>query len=405
MRPDPMADENPAETPAEPAGGDPPDDEEFAKIPASPKRRSPIVAIAVIAVAGLLLWKLFDDTRFALGPKAPDELGDARGLGLATAPSDKLVDNRFVAVRGMPDRRNALLFEPKGDSYRRAFYRLLGTNTRLLVRADETSSRHSLDDRFVGRLRRFDAIPYADQIRGYYANDVRVTRLLDLAVLQRNLADKNVALLDRAGDPAKLAAGDSVGLEVDFSEDLKISLSKKQFAVEEDARHEAERLGVPVGPATTTGDGYIYVIRMDPAKRDELLKKLDEHGFPFAARRERFTAKAGDLTVGEAPDTIGFSASKDNPIEYVVDGNKLAPKPLGARTSLPLSRVASVQYAAPVAIPADAFILVENETPGGFTWVLAVDALLVVFLLFNIWMLVRVLRRPAPPPTPSPTNT
>jgi hypothetical protein len=127
--------------------------------------------------------------------------------------------------------------------------------------------------------------------------------------------------------------------------------------------------------------------------RDAFFKKLEERGFPFAARRERFLAHAGELSAGETAEAIGFAAAKENPAEYVAQGAALVAKPLGARTSIPWSRVASVQFAAPVVIPAGAWILVENEAPGAYAWVLAVDGLLVVFLLFNVLMLVVVLRR------------
>ncbi len=367
----------------------PPDDDDLARIPPTVRRRSPIVALAVLALAGLLLFRLRDDTRFALASRTPRELGEARALKVGD-----LADNSFVAIRGLPDRRNALLFEPKGDSYRRAFFRLLGTDTRILVRADQTTTRHQLDDRFVGRLRRFDAIPWAEQIRAYYRK-LPVTRLLDLAVLRHHLGDPKVPLVDRAGDAAPSSPDTEVGIETDFPEDLKISLSKKQFAVEEDARHDAERLGAPLALYKVTSEGYIYVVRVPAKERDAYLKKLEERGFPFAARRERFTARMGDLALDRAADALTFAARADNPVEYDVQGAALAARPAGARSSLPWARVASVQFAAPVVIPGDAFLVLENETPSDDTWVLAVDGLLGLFVLFNLLMLARSLRRPA----------
>jgi hypothetical protein len=342
-----------------------------------------------VAVGLLTLVRLAGDTRYALGPHAPRDLGDARA-----ALAAGLTDDSYVAVRGIPDRRNALFFEPKGDSYRRAFFRLLGTDTRLLVRADETSSRHTLDDRFVGRLRRFDDLSFGDQVREYYQKEVHATRFLDLDLLRRHLADPSTKLADRAGEAISLDKNQEVWIEVDFPADLKIALSKKQFAVEEDARHEAERLGVPVGPVAESKDDFIYVVRLDLAKRDALLKQLDQRGFPFAARRERFAAHAGEL--GLDGDAVTFAASQKNPVEYAVEGSALKPQASGERTRIPWARVASVQLAAPIAIPHDAWLLVENEAPADFTWVVALDAALVAFIAFNLWLLSRWLRERRP---------
>ncbi len=391
---------SPAAPDGVPSGVDPPGEAgaaaDLGRLPPSPRRRSPAIAVAVIGLGGLLLVHQLDDTRYALRSSSPVELGDARAL----SPS-LLVDNTLVAVRGQPDLRNALLFEPKGDRYRRAFYRLLGTNTRLLVRAEETSSRHEVGDRLVGRLRRFDRIPWAEQLRDYYAQKVKSTRFVDLDRLKSRLADGKTPLADRAGDPLDLGPGDAIGLEVDFPADLLVSLPRKQFPVEEDARHELSRLGVPVGSGTTTNDWYIFVVRVDPARRDPLLKQLDEKEWPFAARRERLTATLGDLRL----DGDGLSLAWDakNPTEWsAVGGALVPPSPPPARTQLPWARVASVQVAAPIRIPPDAFILVENELPSDYRWTLVLDGVLALFLAFNAWLLIHRLRRPRDPESAQP---
>jgi hypothetical protein len=402
-----MSDEKQPESPAPPGppasegsdGGE--GDDALARLPPPRPRRSPLVALAVIAVGALLLVHLVDDTRYALAPTPAADLGDAR----AALASGKLADNRFVSLSGMPDRRNALLFEPKGDSYRRAFWRLLGTDTKVLVRADETATRHALSDRFTGRLRRFDALPWAEQVRLYYRDHVHATRLVDLASFRAHGADPSKPLTDRAGDPLSLPPDEPVFLEVDFPDEYKVLLSKKQFAVEEDARHEMAQLGVPFAPAETTTDGYLYVVRLaqpTTAVRDAFLKKLDERGFLFASRRERFHAKAGELRIEGEQLSLPVATGKDEkpqPRTFDLQGGQLVPRSDG-RVSLPWPRIASIQVSSPIAIPADAWLLVEGEAPGDFRWVLAIDALVALFILFNVFVLVRTLRRPpAPPPT------
>ena len=164
--------------------------DEFATIPTPPGRRSPLVALSVIVVSGILLAHQLPDLRYALGPATPVELGDARKLD-----DQRLADNTFVACSGLPDYRNALLFEPKGDNYRRAFYRLLGPGSRFWVRAEQTSTRGDLSDRVVGRLRRFAALPYAAQVREYYATRVKMTRRNQVAAA--DAASPNAAIMIR----------------------------------------------------------------------------------------------------------------------------------------------------------------------------------------------------------------
>src|SRR6185503_12622327 len=94
--------ENPPETPPPnadpPREGDGPDeiDEELARIAPTPRRRSPVVALVVIALS----------------------------------------------------------IEPRGQRDRETFFRLLGSDSRIFVRAADTSQRAGLGQSWTGRLRR-----------------------------------------------------------------------------------------------------------------------------------------------------------------------------------------------------------------------------------------------------------
>jgi len=156
--------------------------DEFAGINPAPPRRNPVVALAVLAVGALLLWHLRADISYAFASKTPDDLGDARNIG-----PNALADNRYVTLHGQPDRRNALFIEPKGEKTRQTFFRLLGTDTRILVRAADTSDRPKLQDRWSGRLRRFGALPWGASLRRYYAEEVQAARFIAIDELKQNL--------------------------------------------------------------------------------------------------------------------------------------------------------------------------------------------------------------------------
>src|SRR5690242_3226332 len=104
-----MSDETPTPPPA------PSDDAELAALPSPPRSKSPILALAVIVLAGVLVWHLRHDVAFAFAGKTPTDLGDARALAAGGAA---LEDNRFVTVAGQAERRYALYVEPRGERAR-----------------------------------------------------------------------------------------------------------------------------------------------------------------------------------------------------------------------------------------------------------------------------------------------
>ncbi|MGZ3425600.1 MAG: hypothetical protein ACXVCV_03075, partial [Polyangia bacterium] len=144
-----------SDEPAAPPGNDV--DDELASLAPTPRGKSPLVAAAVIALAVIIGWHLRDDVRYAFASRTPTALGDVRTLAARGAALD---DNRYVTLSGQPERRYALYIEPRGVRARQTFFRLLGTDTRLLVRASDDST----EDRWSGRLRRFGSLPWASSL-------------------------------------------------------------------------------------------------------------------------------------------------------------------------------------------------------------------------------------------------
>src|SRR5437764_15095057 len=104
-------------------------DEDLVNLPPPRRRRNPVLAGAGIALALLIGWHLRAEVRYAFRGGTPIELGNAH------QPSAMLEDDRYVTLAGLPDRRNALYLEPRGEKTRQTFFRLLGTGSRTFVRA------------------------------------------------------------------------------------------------------------------------------------------------------------------------------------------------------------------------------------------------------------------------------
>ena len=353
-----------AAPPGEPGGAD-----EFAGIEPAPRRRSPIAALVVVALAALLTWHLRADLRYALSSRTPADLGDARSLADRKIALD---DNRYVALRGQPDRRNALFIEPRGEKTRQAFFRLRGTGTRVLVRAADTAGRAELKDSWSGRLRRFDTLPWAPSLRGYYQERVQAMRYLAPDTLKAAMKG-GTNLRDRAGEPIALDASTPIAVDVSFPEHLMVTMPAEKFPTDADARHELERMGLTVVPQPTTTkkeDGQEFfelLIKAPLAERNKILAKLEEKSIPFAAYEDRWSAPLAELKDGGESLTVGERA-------------------------VPWAQVRSAGVEAPIVIADDAFVLTEGEAPGAYWWAPALVLVLFAFAAFNVWYLLRARR-------------
>jgi hypothetical protein len=336
-------------------------DDEFAALPEPPRRRSPLVAVVVIALAGAIGWHLRAEVGYAFAGRTPEALGDARSLFARGVP---LADNRYVVLSGQPDRRNALFIEPRGEKSRQTFFRLLGTGSRLLVRAADTSNRSDLQDRWSGRLRRFDQVAYAPQMRDYYQNEVKAARYLSPAALKDAITTHATQVSDRAGEPVKLEPGTTLNLEVGFADELAALASKEKYASLADAKHEVERLGLTITGGADTGEEYRVFVRAPAAERNQVIAKLESGDFGFALHDERIPVDFGKLAL---------------------DGDQLK---AGARV-VPFAALQAASVDAPITIGNDAWVLTEGEAPADFWWAPALLLLLVVFAGFNVWYLLR----------------
>jgi hypothetical protein len=338
---------------------------DLANLTQGPRPRSPVMALAVIVLAGVLTWHLRADLIYAFSSRMPLDLGDARSLA---ARGVQLTDNRYATVSGQAERRYALYIEPKGGRDRETLFRLLGAGTRLFVRAGETIDRVSVDEKWTGRLRRFDTLPYQDQLRKYYG-EREVLRFLSLPSLKAQLAGGTSPLTDRAGAPLEVKPDDTLLVDVDYAGELKVYLSQEKFPSLADAQHELDKMGVAPSGGSAVQDEFAFVVPLPDAKKDEIIGKLSAREFAFVPRQERYTTTRKALAL--AGETL------------TLDG----------KTSVPFSHVRAIGVPAPVDVDHDAFILVEGDSPADYFWVPLVVGMLIAFAAFNVWYLLRTRRR------------
>ena len=85
-------------------------------------------------------------------------------------------------------------------------------------------------------------------------------------------------------------------------------------------------------------------------------------------RRETFPATVASLSPGPG-ETLSLPAQKDSPAAYQVEKGRLVARPWGERIDIPWSSIQAVQLTAPLEIPRDAWVVVENERPSDFAFV------------------------------------
>ena len=407
----------PSQTELEPGAPIPPDavDPELVRLPVPPSRRHPGVALAVLLTGALLLYRLLPDLRYALLPSAPRDFADAaaaqKGGQLASAVE------QFVSVSGLPDHRNGLAFDPKGGRARVQVFRLLGTGTRLFV-ATPATPKPPFADRWSGRLRRFDDMAYAESLRGSW-QQTQVLRAVDLSKL-RTLPSGSLpsplATFDRAGEALQVRGNQDLLVDVLFEDDVRVLLLKDKFPSEGDARHEVERLGLAHGPGVETKDGYGYVLRLPPKgpERQKILAQIDAQSIWLWHRIETYRVPATAVQVMPAGLSLPGPDALPQPVRYMEEigttadpaapapapGAPVAPK--GQRQLVPQKepstvllwdQVQAVQVSEPLTVPADALLLIDGETPHEANWTLPLSVLLLLFMGFNVWYLIRSLRR------------
>jgi hypothetical protein len=334
------------------------EEDEFAAVPARPRRRSPILGGAVLLLGGLILWHLRADIAYSFASRTAKDLGEGR------AAVSALADNTYVTLAGQPDRRNSLQIEPRGDRVRQGFFRLLGTQSRIFVRSDDTTLREGLADRWTGRVRKMSAVPFAPALREYYAKSVVAQRYIALDTFTAALSG-TVAFKDRAGEAMTVPAGATFDVDVRYPDELMVTLSRDKFVSLADATKEVERLGVKtVGVGGETTESFRIKVSAPAAERNAVMAKLETKELQVGISEERLSA----------------------PLSMIKrEGAELR---VGNRTTR-WADVKSVSVSEPIVIPDDAFVLLEGDAPGRFLWAPLVAALMLAFMAFNVWYLSR----------------
>ncbi|MES1157699.1 MAG: hypothetical protein ABUL67_01240 [Haliangium ochraceum] len=350
--------------------------DEFAAIP-RPRTRHPLLALGAGLLALFLVVKMRADLRYFLSASQPADLGDARALVASERGRAVLAEgaNRLVSIRGTPDRESALQVDTKGSWTFTQFFKLLGTDSRIFVhrREDPLPAFRAERDVFEGRLIRFSDLSFEDAIRAHFAGHVSSTHFFAAGAVLRAVAagaDQPASLRDLTGDTVVLGPNDILAIVLRHPAEVEVGLPMARFADATAASAALAARGARViGPGRPAAERHVFVVAVPTQGRDQLLDGIGDidQRVKIHDVRETVKARLTDLTVDNGVLALRAPAG-------------------GAGTSAlrVLENIDSIRTLGTVQIPADAYLIVEAETPRDHLADVAVALVLLVFATVNL---------------------
>jgi hypothetical protein len=309
--------------------------------------------------------------------------------------------NRYVSVRGTPDRESALELDTKGSWVFTQFFRILGTGSRLFVhrRENPLPGFRAEEDRFEGRLIRFADLSFETSIRAYQAAHVSATHFFPPDGLRRAVAQSSGAALtvvDLAGDPVSLGPSDLLAIDVALPQQIRLAFPRDRFRDQAGARAEIEKRGgtivesgeatvtappastaAPLAGAPPTDDRLVVLARFPPERRDSALGEIGDIDPKIEIRDARRTLKVRLADLRDGGDALLVQPAEAG----------VAPE------RLPIGDIPAIRTLAAVQIPAEAWLLIESDYPRDHLRTVVFAAVLLAFAAINLLGLVRGLKR------------
>lgn len=364
-------------------------DPELVELSRRKRRRHPVISALVIALGGYLLYFNASDFTYYFASNTPQDLGE---VDEALKTPEKLVPNRYVSLRGAPDRKHALMIQGRISGYD-SFFRLRGGKNRIFVQRHRTkrSSGRTISAAHTGRLVRFDSLPYHRAVRNYFAKNTSVAHDFDFDTLRgKKSGDK---ALDKSGLELQLESGKLFWVNVTYPDEWIIQFSKQIYPDRATAAKELATIDVPFAADDEPSPSFwrfVVLTRGEQAKKLMNRFGVAKKNTGFLRRQVSYSARYDQLRF-EADALVITAKDETFPSRFVVrkEGEKevLAPaKPTPVR--IPKSAVLYITASSKFHIPDDALVLLAGEVPKDKWLYLLLYALLGAFVAFNALALI-----------------
>ncbi len=334
-------------------------------------RIGPILALAVLGLAVVLMVKLRADFIYSLQPETPTDLGPA---GAPTVPPG---DNLHARIHGALDYSTPGRMKGGQLDTGHRVARVLGTSAKIWIHeAGEAADVEAVyDDAWTGRLRRIDDVPFAGELRAFVEALPPAPRYVNPDVLLRGEPK-----LDIYGDPLAILANTPVVLEERATDAAIVT----QVATDEvkDAAAAAKALadaGFTAKPVVeSAANAWSFEV---PVSVEDARAKLRAARMFGASATARTAVHRGTWALFHVTGGV-FSLGDDK---------------------VPFAAVERVSFLVAPSLPDDAWILLVGENPGTLWYMKPLFGVLAVLALLMAWasfLALRDWRRSRNFPTP-----
>jgi len=350
------------------------------------KRRGtagPLLSISIIVFCVYIMVRLSADLRFSRQADTPTTLDGVAEVvaGKGVGPDD------FIALRATPDQSFVVHLAGTGSRYGHRVAPFVGSDSQLWLLEESTpwAMKPSYSNAYAGRLRRIDDLPFDDNLRDYVASRPAAHRFATTESTREALDEKQSTIVGAFGDTLAVTADTPVAIAVTLLDRARIEAFRKSLPEEEACRSALVAAGVLTGteqPLATSKEMFVYEIPA-PAGLAAVRQKLFAAKL-FSARAEP-VVRSHDTTWGQ------LAASSEG---LVIAGTD----------TVPWAHVSSVSLLTTRSLPSNAMVLLTNERPGNYWYMLPLFVLLGVFVLLFVWALFQYFRRDAGVGEPAPAE-
>lgn len=364
-------------------------DPELIALPRPRARIGPVLSLSVIVFCVFIMFRLRADLRFSLQEPPPRAFDSAAAL-----LADGELDDRYVQVRAVPDRALAVHVAASLAEPGSRLTPVQGTNDTLWIMLDGSvwTAGIQYNEVYTGRLRRLADLPFADKLRRHVADRPPMPRFVQAAAVRNALDAGTGAVEDPAGDAIAVAADTPVQVyEADGDLVRILAISGERLATAEAWTEALAANGlvapgtapVPNGPATAPDDeagndgagqagidAWVFTTSV-PGGVDAARARLEEAHLPATVEPVRVIHE------------VAWS-------DLALQGDALAV----AGRRVPWRQIEWVALTVPRTVPAnddEVWVLLTEERPETYWYVLPLFVVLGLFGLLFSWALARSL--------------
>jgi len=335
-----------------------------------------------IVFAAYLVFHQREDVGFALSSAAPVQLGSA----VQALDEGRLAEhvNRYVRLEGVPDFESGLHVDTKGSWAFRHLFRLMGTDSRVLVQRlpDPLPLRLLERPSMAGRLVSLADVSFDASIRAYYQAHVSATHFFSAEAIAAGLArGLPVRLVDEVGSEVELAGNQRLTVplaqpgrfRVRVPSGLRyLSPEAAQRALAATDAHLLSEATIVSSPGPGIPGGYVFDVEVASDQEAVVLSAIADLApkvrIDPLLRWAEVPVRTLEVKEGRV---VGLDAQSGAVVAFDEMGTGLA------------------RLISQLEVPQDAFLLIEGERPSHQYKALITSLLFSAFALFNIYGLAR----------------